>query len=338
MAKEKAVVVGAGGISNAWFPPLLAEKVNIVGVVDKFVETAQKQIAKYDLKCEATSDLASTLEATQPDFVVDLTIPDAHYEVTTTALKLGFPVIGEKPMAASLKQAQKMVKASEESGKLFMTSQSRRWDGNHEVTHRLIKNGTLGEITTINCDFFMGCHFGGFRDEMESPLILDMAIHHFDLARFFTGLDPVSVYAHEFNPKGSWYQGDVAATCIFEMSNGVVFTYRGSWAAEGHHTSWNGDWRFIGEKGTLLMEKDRPANGQVVAKNNGAFNLPLKDVKVPQPTSKPYGMHGALREMLQYLRKGTVPQTECHDNIKSLAMVFAAIESARKGRKIPVKY
>ena len=91
-----------------------------------------------------------------------------------------------------------------------------------------------------------------------------MAIHHFDLARYFTGLDAVAVYAHEFNPQGSWYEGDVAATCIFEMSNGAIFTYRGSWCAEGCHTSWNGDWRFIGINGTLLCEKDQP-RGEIVS-------------------------------------------------------------------------
>jgi predicted dehydrogenase len=338
MAREKAVVVGAGGISGAWFPPLLAEKVNVVGVVDMNVEAAQKRIEQYDLKCEASSDLASLLKKTQPDFVVDLTIPDAHYTVTTTALKLGFPVIGEKPMAASMTQARKMVKASEDSGKLYMVSQSRRWNAHHDVTQRVLKSGVLGEITTVNCDFYLGCHFGGFRDEMESPLILDMAIHHFDQARFFTGLDPVAVYAHEFNPKGSWYKGDVSAICIFEMNNGAVFTYRGSWCAEGCHTSWDGHWRFIGEKGTLLLENDTQIRGQIVAKENNDFNRPLKDIKIPKPTLKYIAMHGALREMLEYLRKGTIPQTECHDNIKSLAMVFAAMESARKGKRVEVRY
>ena len=59
---------------------------------------------------------------------------------------------------------------------------------------------------------------------MRHPYVIDMSIHHFDLARFMTGADPVAVYALEFNPKGSWYKGDVAASCIFEMSNGVVFS------------------------------------------------------------------------------------------------------------------
>jgi predicted dehydrogenase len=75
MARERAVVVGAGGISNAWFPPLLKEKVNIVGVVDMNIDNARKQIEKYELQCQPYTDLASTLKELQPDFVCDLTIP-----------------------------------------------------------------------------------------------------------------------------------------------------------------------------------------------------------------------------------------------------------------------
>lgn len=337
MAKEKVVIVGAGGIMGAWMPGIAEEKVQVVGVVDKFLPVAQKKIEEFGLSCAASDDLKKTLADTQPDFVLNLTIPDAHFEVTSAAMKAGAHVISEKPMCATMQEARKLVKLSEETGKMFMVSQSRRWDANHDLTRRVLDSKQIGEITTLNCDFYLGCHFGGFRDEMDSPLILDMAVHHFDLARYFSGLDAVAVYAHEFNPRGSWYKGDVAATCIFEMSNGAVFTYRGSWCSEGMHTSWNGDWRFIGEKGTVIMEKDQTIHGQVVAKQNGAFNLPLKDVKVPAKREIKPGMHGALREMLQFLRKGTIPQTECHDNIKSLAMVLAAIESSQKRKRIEIK-
>ena len=67
------------------------------------------------------------------------------------------------------------------------------------------------------------------------------------------------------------------------------------------------------------------------------FSRPLKELKIPSPQVKYADMHGALREMLAFLRTGKTPQTECHDNIKSLAMVFAAIESSRKGRRVPVR-
>jgi predicted dehydrogenase len=336
MARERAIVVGAGGISGAWFPPLVKEKVNVVAVVDLNVEAAYRRITEYKLEAEASANLAAMLRKHQPDFVVDLTVPEAHCKVTCTALGSGCHVVGEKPMASSMAEARKMVATAEQTGKLYMVSQSRRWDGKHDVVRRVVTRGKLGTLTTINCDFYIGAHFGGFRDEMPSPLILDMAIHHFDLARFMTGADPVAVYCKEFNPQGSWYKGDVAASAIFEMSNGVIFTYRGSWCAEGCHTSWNGDWRFIGDQGTLLYDHDQNPHGQIVAGNEG-FNRPLKDVPIPKATVEFGGMHGALREMLAFLRTGTKPQTECHDNIKSLAMVFAAMESNRKGKRVPVR-
>jgi len=191
-------------------------------------------------------------------------------------------------------------------------------------------------VTTVNCDFFLGAHFGGFRDAMPSPLILDMAIHHFDLARFMTGLDAEAVYAVEYNPRGSWYAGDVAATCVFELTGGVVFTYRGSWCAEGCHTSWNGNWRIVGVNGTLLYEQDQPPHGQVVDGAEG-FNRPLRDLAIVPSPLQQSGMHGALCELLAYLRGGPLPQTECRDNFRSLAMVQAAIESSRQRQRVLVE-
>jgi len=334
VARERCVVVGAGGISNAWFRPLIAERVRIEAVVDIRREAAEAQVKKYELDAEVSADLKSTLAKHQPDFVVDLTTPESHCAVTCTALRAGCHVIGEKPMAASMAEARRMVKASEQTGKLYMVSQSRRWSARHVAVKRTVPR--LGELTTVNCDFYIGAHFGGFRARMPSPLILDMSIHHFDLCRFMAGVDPVAVYCKEFNPKGSWYKGDVGASAIFEMTDGVVFTYRGSWCAEGCETSWNGDWRFIGTKGTLLYEGDQEPHGELVAGKTG-FSRRKRPIRAARAAVKHGGMHGALREMLAFLRTGRKPQTECHDNIKSLAMVFAAIESNRKGRRVPVR-
>jgi predicted dehydrogenase len=333
---ERCIVVGAGGISNSWFPPLKEEKVEVAAVVDLRLEAARQQIAKYELAAEASADLEAMLAKHRPDFVLDLTVPEAHCQVTTTALRAGHPVVSEKPMAATMDEAREMVRVSEETGKLYMVSQSRRWEPKHDAVRRTVAGGAIGDVTTVNCDFFLGAHFGGFRDEMPSPLILDMAIHHFDLARFMSGADPVAVYAHEFNPKGSWYRGDVSADCIFEMTGGVVFAYRGSWCSEGFPTSWNGQWRIIGERGTLLYEYDQEPRMQVVAGDEG-FMRPLQDVPPsPSPIEKTY-FHGGLLEMLTFLRTGEKPQTECHDNIKSLAMVFAAMESARRKERVEVR-
>ena len=334
MPNPRIVVAGAGGISNAWFPHLKTEGFEIAGIVDLNPEAAQNKAREHGLDCKTGTDLASMLKSVKPDVVADLTIPDAHCKVTCAALRAGCHVIGEKPMAASMAQARKMVAAADAAGKLYMVSQSRRYEPRHYGLKAELASGRIGKLTTVNCDFYIGAHFGGFRDEMESPLILDMSIHHFDLMRMMTDAAPAAVYAHEFNPRGSWYKGDVAAACIFEMTDGTVFTYRGSWCAEGMHTSWQGDWRFIGEKGTITYERDQTPRGESVINDTG-FHRDKTPFEVPDlPVAA--AQHGAIKELKTFLETGAKPQGECHDNIQSLAMVFGAMESARKRKRIPI--
>ena len=334
MATERVIIVGAGGISNAWFPPLKAEGVTVAAVVDLDPERAKRQAEKYELSdVPVYADQAEAMATHDADFLLDLTVPDAHAAVTVAALEHGLPVIGEKPMAATLEQARRMVEASGRTGQLYMVSQSRRWEPHHDALARTVAAGKIGPLTSLNCDFFLAAHFGGFRDEMASPLVLDMAIHHFDLARLFSGLNAVSVYAEEFNPAGSWYAGDAAADCLFEMQNGVRFTYRGSWCAEGCVTSWNGDWRVIGTKGTLICAADQPPRGEVVAAASG-FMRDTAAVEIEPSPLQHTEMRGALREMLRFLRTGDRPQTACEKNLNSLLMVLGAVESSRLGRRV----
>ena len=333
MNRPRVVIAGAGGIAGAWLPGVKAEDLEVVAVVDLQLEAAQRRIDEFGLEAKASTDLAAVLEAESPDFVLDLTVPEARAKVVTAALEAGCHVLSEKPLAASLAEARGLLELSEETGKLLMVSQNRRWDALHLQVRQALQAESLGRVTMVNCAFYLGAHFGGFRDEMADPLLLDMAIHHFDLARFFTGADPVAVYAKGFNPKGSWYRGDAAASCIFELTGGLVFSYQGSWCAEGQPTSWNGDWRFVGERGSILYERDAPPQAQVVAGDSG-FQRPLRDLGLPPVTLEVSQQHGALREMLNFLRGGARPATEAKDNIKSLAMVFGAAESSRTGERV----
>ncbi len=336
MAKPSAIVVGAGGISRAWFPPLKAEKVDVVAVADVREEAARQRIDQYELSgTRAYTDMNQAFRDEQADFAIDLTPPEVHCKVCCAAMQAGLHVVSEKPMASSMAECRRMVRTSEQTGRMYMVSQSRRWVPVHERLRKTLTRGKLGTLTTANCDFYIGIHFGGFRDEMDSPLILDMSIHHFDLVRMFTGKDPVSVYCDEFNPHGSWYKGDAACNAIFDLADGVKFAYRGSWCPEGCDTSWHGNWRFIGDRGTILYENDAQPHGRVLV--GPSKNRKFRDLKPLQSSMQHHGMHGALREMLRFLRTGKMPQTECHDNIKSMAMVFAALESSRKGRPVDVK-
>lgn len=332
----KALIVGAGAMGKAWGRNLRdCPDVGVAGWVDIAPERAAEAADQCELAGIYTGDdLHEALKTCKPDFVVDVTIPEAHRDVTITCLDAGIPVLGEKPMADSMERAREMVAASERSGKLYMVSQSRRYGAGIQAYKRRI-DSTTGPLGILNADFYIGAHFGGFRDQMPSPLLIDMAIHTMDQARYLSGADPVAVYCEEFNPCWSWYKGNACATALYEMTGGMRFTYRGSWCAEGRMTSWESEWRAVGPYGTATWDGKESIIAEVVTESGG-FHSKTETREHAPDRGIDEGIAGSLRDFLHSLKTGSTPMGECHDNIKSLAMVFAAIESARSGHRTPV--
>lgn len=335
----RVVLAGCGGMSGAWLK--VAKElpdVEMVGLVDIREAAAKKRADDFDLPdAKIGTDLAKMLDQLDPDVVFDCTVPEAHIHVTLEALSHGCHIFGEKPMADSMENARKAVAAAEEAGKIYAVIQNRRYDPKIRRLRNYLETGDIGPLTTLDSDFYIGAHFGGFRDHMEHVLLLDMAIHTFDAARLITGADPVSVYCKEWNPSGSWYDHDASAIAIYEMTGGIVYTYRGSWCAEGLSTTWECDWRMIGENGSVKWDGGEQFKAQKVAKAGGFFSE-WSDVEIPEhdPGAKVGGHGGLIREFIHCARTGETPETVCTDNIKSLAMVFGAIESAELGRPVDI--
>jgi predicted dehydrogenase len=333
------VLVGCGSISRTW---LTAAKdypgLQIVGLVDVQAAQAQKLQAEWQLtQAQIGTDVSAMITRTGAQIVFDCSIPEAHADVTCTALAKGCHVLGEKPMADSLANAQRMLAAARHSGKIYAVIQNRRYLPGIIRFRQLLAAQALGQLTTLNADFYIGTHFGGFRDVMEHVLLLDMAIHSFDQARYLIGADPVAVYCHEWNPAGSWYRHGASAITIFELSNGVVFTYRGSWCAEGFNTSWECTWRAIGTHGTALWDG---GDGITAESSTGMEGFIRPTLPVVVPDNQPLlhtGHAGVIYEFLDCVRQGGIPQTICTDNIHSLAMVHGAIHSATIGQRVTIQ-
>ncbi len=340
MRKLNVVLAGCGSISKAWLDAAIGiPEIEIVGLVDIQAQAAQTRAGEYQLHdALIETDLGRALDRLAPDIVFDCTVPTAHIGVTLEALRHGCHVFGEKPLADTLDHAQRMVEAAQSSGKIYAVMQNRRYDPNIRAIRSTLETGAIGPLTMVNSDFYIGAHIGGFRDHMEHVLLLDMAIHTFDAARFLMQADPVSVYCREWNPSGSWYDHDASAIAIFEMNNGSVYTYRGSWCAEGLATPWESDWRIIGQRGSLKWS-GQDITAQRVASADG-FQSTFENVKVEvTPTGESRSWHAhAIHDFIQCLNTGVTPQTICTDNIKSLAMVLSAIESANTGKTVKVEW
>ncbi|MCE9615881.1 MAG: Gfo/Idh/MocA family oxidoreductase [Lentisphaerae bacterium] len=335
----RAVLVGCGGMAGAWLKAAKeAGGIEWAGFVDIRAEAAQKRATESGaVNPIVGTDLDAVLTAARPDVVFDCTVPEAHRPVTLAALAHGCHVLGEKPLADSMAHAREMVAAAAKAGKVYAVIQNRRYIPSIRRVQRVLASGELGDLTTVNCDFYLGPHFGGFRDQMRHVLLLDMAIHTFDQARFLSGADAVAVYCRSWNPAGSWYAHGASAVALFEMSNGIVFTYRGSWCAKGLSTSWECDWRFLGSNGSAVWDGGEKFAAQQ-ATGTVAWTDEMRDVSWTVAEGDKTGGHaGLVREFVDCVRTGRAPETICTDNIKSLAMVFGAIESAETGRRVEIK-
>ncbi|MGN6200369.1 Gfo/Idh/MocA family protein [Humibacter sp.] len=320
----RVVLVGAGNMGRAWMRVLgESPDVALVGLVDLDTDLARRAAAEHGLDVAVGAALAEVAAASSAQAVIDVTVPPAHHAVNTEALFLGLPVLCEKPIAPTVAETLSLIAAEEVSGQLLMTSQSRRYYP--QLARLKAAAATLGDIGFVTTEFFKAPHFGGFRDEMEHPLLVDMAIHAFDVARYLLEADPVSVDCRTFNPAWSWYRGDAASSATFVFAGGTRFTYTGSWCSPGLETSWNGSWRVSGARGSATWDGE----GEPRVEYADAFDSEAS--VVPDSRSE---IAGALDEFVEALRTGATPSGDVHSNVYSLAMVEAAVRSAAEERTV----
>ncbi|KIL39534.1 oxidoreductase [Gordoniibacillus kamchatkensis] len=340
MKRHRIVIAGCGNMARTWAEYALARQdAEIVGLADKFPASAEAFAQKFGLTCPTFTDVGEALRATGATLMFDVAVPDSRRDVVTAALAAGCDVMAEKPLGATMEQARDIVAAADRSGRFCAIMQNRRYDKRIRALRDVIASGRAGEIGFACADFFLGPHFGGFREAMDSPLLLDMAIHTFDQARFMLGKDPIAVTAHEWNPPGSWYNGNASAVCLFEYADGTVFSYRGSWCAEGAPTSWESSWRLVGSRGTVLWDgHGAPTYEVAIADAEPAFLRRTERFTAELDWEGREGHAGCLDEMFAALQEGRRAETDCRDNIRSLAMVHGALRSAKEGRKVAIEF
>jgi predicted dehydrogenase len=337
---QRAVLVGCGAMSKAWFEAARTiGDVEIVGIVDLDTERAEHRAKEFGWETAAIGgNLPEVLAQTSPDIVFDIVVPTARHATVAAALEAGCHVLSEKPMAETLEEARDLVQRASATGRIHAVVQNRRYLAQIRRIRKLIQSGAIGEVTSVHCDFFLAPHFGGFREEMRHVLFLDMAIHTFDAARFLAGDAANAVYAREWEPANSWYSQGSSAAAIFEFSNGAVFTYRGSWCADGLRTSWESAWRIVGSKGSIVWDGYDDIQAQAVTSGKEGLFSGVTAVDIPPlDASDRIGGHlGVMQDFIAATRGGPPPETVGTENIRSLAMVFGAIYSAESGRRVEI--
>src|SRR5215207_2623981 len=180
---------------------------------------AQEKLEMPAERCFAS--LADALAAVECNAVLVTTFLPAHVLVALEALAAGKHVLLEKPFAPTLADARRVVDAAAAQSKILMISQNYRFYPAARTAAALVREGTLGAVGTINVDFRRyanSAQLEGHRHyALRQPLLLDMAIHHFDLMRMLLGQEPQQVNCHAWNPPWSKFTEPAAAVATIQF-------------------------------------------------------------------------------------------------------------------------
>lgn len=324
--KIKIIQVGVGGFGRSWFEILKdADEWEIEAIVDVNKKTLKEIIEKFNFPENKTFfSLKECLKKVKAEALLNITPPEYHREITEIAVKNGLNVLVEKPISNNLKDAEKMVEIAAKKKKKLMVSQNYRYNSAPRTLRKKIEEGFIGKISYVVVNFQKGPVFTGFRLKMPQPLLIDMAIHHFDLMRYITGKEPVEVYAESFNPYWSWFDGDACINALFKFKNNIHINYSGSWVSKGKETTWDGDWEIYGEKGTLLWK-----DGKIYFLEKGKKEKEIRQVKLKRENREL-----SLYEFYLSIVENRQPETSGKDNLKSISMVFNSLKSIREKKVV----
>ena len=325
----KIIQVGVGGFGRSWTDVVEQSKdweaVAYVDIDEKALGEAASAHKMPENRCYTSLDQA--LGEVRADAVLVVVPPRVHAEVAIKALRGGLHVLIEKPLADTMEDAKMTVAEAERRNLKLMVSQNYRFRRGPRTVRRVFETGKVGEPGYAIINFHRAPHFGGFRDKMEHPLLVDMAIHHFDLMRYIFASDPKSLYCETWKPGWSWFDGDPSASATLRMENGLRITYIGSWVSVGWETPWDGDWRIECSEGGIHWSEAvfvKPKESKTKLKEN-LVSMPLVD--------RAYSLH----EFADAISQDRKPETSGEDNLKSLAMVFAALDSAKSHKQVSLK-
>ena len=332
----RVVVVGAGSMGSWWAREIVASEVaELVGVAD-LVEGAPQRVIDQSGAADPAAvavgadgvDLALELGA---DLIVNPTVPVAHHPITVKALHAGIPVLGEKPVTETLPEAIGLLAHAELTGVPFMVSQSRRFFRQVRQLRSFV--AAHGPTVMTSAFFSLFTEMEGFRRTQDHPLLRDMGIHAFDTARYILDADPVAVTARGTRPEWSVYHHDATVSATFEMSDGSLFAYHGTWNARGLPTWWNSEWRIGAQHGSATWDgTGAPVVGTEDEEETARLQAAIDAETAPEPDQ----IAASLVECVSALREGRTPMCEIHENVLSFAMVEAAVAAVERGERVEI--
>ena len=327
-------------------------ELRLIAVFGRTEENVRPFARRYGFECYY-NDWRRLVDDDRVNVVDVCTPPSAHVEPSIAALERGKNVICEKPLAARLEDAGRMVEAAERSEAKSMIMFNVRFMPAIQYAKSLIKDGFLGQIYRFAGFYPRMSHvypkrYFSWKDTIQTSgggALLDLGVHIADLARFLVGdvqelSATTETYIKERPVKGTGETRGVeiedTGLVILKFECGVLGALESTKVATG-----GGDSMRIevnGSEGAISWSLEKPSS--LLTFSLGEKEVGWKEIMVKNPY--PFMNEGwqghiiGISHFLKSLEEDEAPEPSFRDGFKAQEIIDAAYRSSREGKSIKI--
>lgn len=343
----RMIQVGTGGFGTWWcrnfLPPNVQDGlVEVVAAVDANPDAlinAKEGLGLSDSRLY--TDINKAFDGNRADFCSIVVPPAFHESVVDIALAHDMHIISEKPIADTIEASLRIAAKVRTAGKKMGVTMSHRFDQDKTTLRQELRSGRHGTLDYLVCRFTCDCRkfgsWGRFRHEIADTLMVEGAVHHLDILADMAGAKCDTIYAQTWNPAWGEFAGDSQGLVTMSFENGTRATYEGAKTNAAGLNGWGNEYiRAECENATVIMARRKlerfvhNADGYTEAFEGQGEEIPL----IEQPK---WANTWLIEKFVRWLDGGEPMETNVEDNLQSVALVFAAIESSRTGRPVKVQ-
>jgi predicted dehydrogenase len=321
-------LIGCGGISESHLRAYKAAGYRVVALCNRTEAKARQRQREFYPRADVYADYREVLKRDDVE-VVDVT-PHPHERVAIVrdAIEAGKHVLSQKPFVADLNVGERLCDLADRRGVRLAVNQNGRWAPHFSYVRTAIAAGLIGTPIAAHLavswdhNWTAGTPF----DDVRHLALYDFGVHWFDiLTCFMGGQTPRRVYATEAVSPGQKARPPLLAQAIVEYENAQATITLDADARFG-----KADRTYVaGTKGTLTSD------GPNLEKQAVALHT-ARGVAKPRLAGSWFrdGFHGTMAELLCAVEERREPSNNARDNLKSLALCFAACASADRGKPV----
>jgi predicted dehydrogenase len=328
--RPKIGLIGCGGISATHLTAYRAAGYDVVALCDLNPDRAAARRKEFYPAAQTYVDAATLLRRDDIEVVDIATHPKERVALIEAALNAGKHVLSQKPFVLDLDVGERLADLADRHGVRLAVNQNGRWAPHLSYLREAVRAGVIGDLIAAH----LGIHWdhawiaGTPFEKIEDVILYDFAIHWFDFVTTLLGdRRATRVQASRSVVTGQTIAVPMAAQALVEFDGGQA-----SLVFDGHLKYGAEDRTYVGgSEGSLVSQGSSLGEQRVtVYTADGVASPDLSGTWFND------GFHGTMGELLCAVEEGREPMNGARDNLRSLALCFAAIAAARdRTAKVP---